>query len=408
MDIEIKVPDIGIDKVEVIEILVKINDFVSKEQTLIVVEGEKASMEIPSPYSGRIKEIKVRVSDFVKTNSVIFLIDTLSDNVILNKSSLDHINTESDHDNHKKIQNNITVHASPLIRRLARSLNIDLNNIIGTGRKNRIIKYDLDNYLTKNHSNLFNTSSNFIKKDNFIKKNDFSRFGQVEEVSLNKIKKFSGESIFQNWANIPHVTQFDQVDITELELFRKKYNSEKSGDFKNKLTILPFIIKVICKGLKKFPYFNSSISWDNKIIFLKKYFNIGIAVDTLDGLLVPVIKDVNNKSVLEIFKEILEKSQKARDGKLSILDMQGGCFTISNLGGIGGSFFSPIINGSEAAILGVSRASYQPFWNGEKFIPKLMLPLSLSYDHRIIDGADGARFISFINQNLFDIRLLLM
>ncbi|QCI25946.1 2-oxo acid dehydrogenase subunit E2 [Buchnera aphidicola] len=400
MDIKIKLPDIGIEQAEVIDVLVHVNDVVKKEQVLIVIEGDKTSMEIPSQYNGRIKEIMVKVTDIVYINSTIMIME-LTQDVIGDKNCIPH-NT---HVLSNDISNNI-IHASPLIRRLSRSLNINLKNITGSGRKNRIIKKDLDDYLISNkmHINSQKLSNN---QDVHIKNFDFSKFGAVEKVEISKIKKISGSVLYENWSNIPHVTQFDQVDITDLESFRIKYN-KKIVLKEKKITLLTCIIKAVAKALVNFPYLNSSISIKHQKIFLKKYINIGIAVDTLHGLLVPVIKNVCKKNLSDISSEIFYKSQDARNGKLKISDLQGGSFTISSLGGIGGTYFTPIINSCEAAILGVSKFSYQPVWDGDNFIPRLILPLSLSYDHRIIDGAEGARFINFLNHLLSDIRLLLV
>ncbi|QCI27147.1 2-oxo acid dehydrogenase subunit E2 [Buchnera aphidicola] len=402
MDTEIKIPDIGIDHAEIVDILVSVNDIIKKEQSVIVIEGEKASMEIPSPYEGKIKEIKVKVSDIVQKDSVIMIIENINNSIINQDASNCVVNESLELNN-----TNYIIHASPLIRRLSRSLNIDLKNISGSGRKNRIIKQDIDKYIKNISKN--NISSTFNNNNNNISKNfDFSKFGSVEIIKLNKIKKISGKLLSKNWTTIPHVTQFDEVDITDLENFRIKYNKTINHKKNNKLTLLTFIIKAVSKGLEKFPYFNSSISIEDEIIFLKKYINIGIAVNTIHGLLVPVIKHVNKKTLSDIAIEILEKSNQARKGELKISDLQGGCFTISSLGGIGGINFTPIINSSEAAILGVSKFTYKPVWNGTSFIPKLILPLSLSYDHRIIDGVEGAQFITFINTLLSDIRLLLI
>ncbi|CAL4042499.1 Dihydrolipoyllysine-residue acetyltransferase component of pyruvate dehydrogenase complex [Buchnera aphidicola (Takecallis arundicolens)] len=398
MDIVIKIPDIGIDQAEVIDILVHVNDIVEKEQSVIVIEGEKASMEIPSTHCGKVKEIKVKVTDIVRQDCVIMILEPVEDVLI----PLDHVK-----ENIKIIENRVfIIHASPLIRRLARSLNINLKKIIGSGRKNRIMKHDLDNYLINVNSHTNNRILS-IKNQEHTCNFDFSRFGEVEEVKCSKIKKLSGDLLSKNWSKIPHVTQFDEVDITDLEAFRIKYNNKIQNKSK-KFTLLTFIVKAITKGLEKFPYLNSTISNNGEIIFLKKYINIGIAVNTSNGLLVPVIKNVQNKSLSHIAYEIYQKSNSARLGKIKISDLQGGCFTISSLGGIGGTAFSPIINASEAAILGVSKFCYKPIWNGTAFIPKLILPLSLSYDHRIIDGVEGAKFISYINELLVDIRLLLV
>ncbi|CAL4042482.1 Dihydrolipoyllysine-residue acetyltransferase component of pyruvate dehydrogenase complex [Buchnera aphidicola (Phyllaphis fagi)] len=404
---EIKIPDIGIDEVEVIEILVQVNDYVLKEQSLIIVEGEKASMEIPSPYTGIITEIRVKVLDIIKTNSVIMLIDIENSKIQFDEKKInnDVIHNKNIHHNILSKQKN-DIYATPFIRRLARLSNIDLSKISGSGRKNRILKQDIENYNLCINSKLNDVYTNKSDTHNITPLN-FELFGEVEAIQLNKVKRISGRALLNSWSTVPHVTQFDEVDITDLEEFRKKCNT--MPDFKNnKLTLLSFIIKAISKGLEKFPYFNSSMSLDNKTIFLKKYINIGVAVDTLYGLVVPVIKNIKDKSISQISYDVLHQSHKARDKKLTILDCQGGCFTVSSLGGIGGQFFTPIINHPESAILGISRASYKPIWNGIKFIPKLMLPLSLSYDHRIIDGADGVRFITFICHILSDIKLLLI
>ncbi|WP_343128321.1 2-oxo acid dehydrogenase subunit E2 [Buchnera aphidicola (Takecallis taiwana)] len=394
MDIVIKIPDIGIEKAEVIDILVHVNDIVEKEQSLLVIEGDKASMEIPSTHHGKVKEIKVKVTDIVHQDSIIIILETIDD-------PLPELN---DTPNHTKVidTHDVIIHASPLVRRLARASNIDLRNINGRGRKNRILKDDLDNYLENNLNN-----NNLSKKYDHVYNFDFSRFGEVEEIQLSKIKKRSGSLLCLNWSTIPHVTQFDEVDITDLEAFRIKYNDRITVKEK-KITLLAFIVKSITKGLEKFPYLNSTISHNQEVIFLKKYINIGIAVDTIHGLLVPVIKDVKNKNLSDIACEIYHISKYARLGKLKFSDLQGGCFTISSLGSIGGTAFSPIINAAEAAILGVSKFSYKPIWNGSEFIPRLILPIALSYDHRIIDGAEGAKFISYINTLLSDVRLLLV
>ncbi|WP_343182657.1 2-oxo acid dehydrogenase subunit E2 [Buchnera aphidicola] len=404
MDTEIKIPDIGIDQAEVIEILVHVNDYVKKEQGLIVIEGEKASMEIPSPHTGIVKEIKVKISDIVKKNSIIMIMQLK--NTFKNQNTI--YNSDKDVDNIKqsKVKDLNIIYASPIIRRLARSKNIDLHNIVGSGRKNRIIKKDIDNYINDLNSHV---SKNNIFQDTVNpEKNNCNKFGEIEKVIINKIKKRTGDVLSKNWSTIPHVTQFDEIDITDLENFRIQYNQSNKEKKNNKLTLLTFVVKAISKGLEKYPYFNSSISRDGNTIYLKKYINIGIAVDTNHGLIVPVIKNVKNKNLFEISQEIFHKSNSARQGNLNMLDIQGGCFTISSLGGIGGTYFSPIINGSEAAILGISRSCYKPIWNGKIFVPKLMLPISLSYNHCIIDGADGARFITYINKILSDIRLLLI
>ncbi|WAI17972.1 2-oxo acid dehydrogenase subunit E2 [Buchnera aphidicola] len=388
MHTEVKMPDIGLDEVEVIEILVKLNEEVKIEQGLITVEGEKSSMEIPSPISGVVKKINVKIGDKVSTNTIImiFTTDVVSfDNRKKENTDIPKKVSELNVDIKKNI-----VHATPSVRRLARDLNINLNNIIGSGRKNRILKDDIELY-TKNTVNNLNEL-------------------KIEKVKINVLQKTVGNNLYNNWINIPHVTQFDEVNITTLEDFRKKYNNEehkKNINYTN-VTILIFIIKAVSHALLKFPIFNSSLSLDKKTIIFKKYINIGVAVDVKNGLLVPVLKNVNKKSITSLSSELILLSNKAHNNKLNKLDMKDSCFTISNLGGIGGSWFTPIINSPEVAILGVSKAVIKPIWNGVEFAPSLILPLSLSYDHRVINGADAARFISFLNKLLSDIRLLMM
>ena len=409
MDIEVKMPDIGLDEVEAIEILVKIDQKVKLEQGLIIVEGDKASMEIPSPVSGIIKHIYVKIGDKIKSSSIIMIVkvedlvfcaekDSLN-LPVKNKNLLNKTISKNFNDNSNK---DIFVHASPVIRRLARNLNIELCNISGTGYKNRILKEDIELYQN-------NFKNNIIQKSNSSNSNDFNQL-KIEEVELSNLQKITGNNLHQNWINIPHVTQFDEVNITVLEKFRKKYNDENKNqnNISNKITILIFIIKVVACALKKFPIFNSSLTQDNKKIILKKYINIGVAVDVHDGLFVPVLRDVDKKNIKKLASELILLSEKARKKKLNSSDMKKSCFTISNLGGIGGSWFSPIINAPEVAILGVSRSQIKPLWNGKEFIPSLMLPLSLSYDHRVINGADSVRFISFIKKLLSDIHFLVM
>jgi pyruvate dehydrogenase E2 component (dihydrolipoamide acetyltransferase) len=396
VDIEVKMPDIGFDEVEVIDILVKVNEKVDLEQELITVEGDKASMEIPSPISGIVKHIYIKIGDKIKSFSLIMLLEEEKNFLKEENKNIDNINFE------KNCKKNIPVHATPLIRRLARQLNIDLSKVLGTGRKNRILKEDLELYQSSNticlleETNKTNTHSS--NKD------------KVEEMKLSTLQKITGNNLYQNWINIPHVTQFDEVDITILEKFRQKYNFENKNqkNTSNNITILIFVIKAVAYALEKFPIFNSSLSLDKKKIILKNYINIGFAVDVHNALFVPVLKDVNKKNIEQLSSELMFLSEKARKKKLNISDMTDGCFTISNLGGIGGSWFSPIINSPEVAILGISKSQVKPLWNGKEFIPSLMLPLSLSYDHRVINGADGARFITLIKKLLSDIHFLIM
>jgi len=405
VDIEVKMPDIGLDKVEVIEILVDINEKVKLEQGLITVEGDKASMEIPSPISGVVKNIYIKIGEKITTNSLLMMfevdrIDSLSkkkENYLENYLEKDiNINFK------KKIKTDILFHATPVIRRLARNLNINLSSVIPTGPKNRILKEDIELY--QNH-----LKENILEENNTININNYNKFN-TEELELSSIQKITGENLHRNWTTIPHVTQFDEVDITVLEKFRQKYNNEKKihNKISNNITILVFIIKVVAHALEKFPIFNSSFILNNKKIILKKYINIGFAVDVNNDLFVPVLKDVNKKNIEQLSFELQLLSEKTRKRKLNTSDMTEGCFTVSNLGGIGGSWFSPIINAPEIAILGVSKSQIKPLWNGKEFVPSLMLPLSLSYDHRVINGAYAARFITFIGKLLSDIRLLIM
>ncbi|WP_261979396.1 2-oxo acid dehydrogenase subunit E2 [Buchnera aphidicola] len=408
MDIEVKMPDVGLDEVEVIEILVKVHDQVDLEQGLITIEGDKASMEIPSPISGIVKKIYVKIGDKIKLSTPIMILkkndlnnDTKETNINSFKKEEKNSNDINEilNNNYKK---NIFVHATPVIRRLARNLNIDLQKVFGTGRKNRILKDDIEKY--------YNISKANIPEDNNRINLNILKNRKTEEIELGSLQKNIGDNLHKNWINIPHVTQFDEVNITILEEFRKKYNSENknSKQVNNNITILVFVIKVVAHALEKFPIFNSSLNIDNKKIIFKKYINIGVAVDVNNGLLVPVLRDVNKKNIEQLSYELMCLSEKARRKTLNTSEMTEGCFTISNLGKIGGGWFSPIINAPEVAILGISRSQIKPFWNGKEFIPSLMLPLSLSYDHRVINGADAARFITFINKLLSDIHFLIM
>lgn len=409
MDIEIKMPDVGLDEVEVIEILVKVNEKIEFEQGLMIIEGDKASMEIPSPISGIVKNICVNIGDKIKTNNVIMLARDNNTNSGINKEKtncskkeINLLNNNVSINPENGLKKNIFVYATPFIRRLARRLDIDLKKVTGTGRKNRILKKDVEFYED-------NFIVNFSEKKEKI---DFNNFNQIktDEIEISNIQQSIGNNLHQNWINIPHVTQFDEVDITILEKFRQKYNSiEKNKNNKyHNITILIFILKVVARALEEFPMFNSSLTLNNKKIILKKYINIGVAMDIHGNLVVPVLKDINKKNIKQLSYELLSMSEKAHENKLKALDVKHGCFTISNLGSIGGSWFSPIINAPEVAILGISKSQIKPLWNGETFVPSLMLPLSLSYNHRVINGADAARFITFINKLLSDMHFLIM
>jgi pyruvate dehydrogenase E2 component (dihydrolipoamide acetyltransferase) len=445
---DVLVPDIGnFDSVDVIEVLVKAGDRIAKDDSLITVESDKASMDIPAPFSGVVKEVETKVGDKVAQGHLILTLDA-SDTIATSDNS-----TESKHADKvtataavqeapniaipepsrpapeppKQVQpaqqplpvgESVVVnggklsHASPSVRKFARELGVNLALVKGSGTKNRILQSDIQAFVkgelakprTENMGAGLGALATLA-----MPVIDFSQFGEVETKPLSRIKKLSGANLHRNWVTAPHVTQFDEADITDLEDFRKSMqaDAEKRGV---KLTMLAFLIKASVNALKAYPNFNSSLSPDGDSLILKNYYNIGFACDTPDGLVVPVVKDVQNKDVLDIARDLMDLSSKARERKLKVEEMQGGCFTISSLGGIGGTMFTPIINCPEVAILGVSRSSMQPVYNTKtkEFEPRLILPLSLSYDHRVVDGADGARFTSHMRMMLSDVRRLLL
>ncbi|WP_158781814.1 pyruvate dehydrogenase complex dihydrolipoyllysine-residue acetyltransferase [Pantoea sp. BAV 3049] len=420
---DVAVPDIGGDEVEVTEVMVKVGDKVAAEQSLITVEGDKASMEVPAPFAGTVKEIKVSTGDKVSTGSLIMVFEVEGAAPAAAPAAKKEeaapapkqaapapVKTEA---KGEFSENDAYVHATPVIRRLAREFGVNLAKVKGTGRKGRILKEDVQAYV-KDAVKRAETAPAAVTGGGLPgmlpwPKVDFSKFGEIEEVELGRIQKISGANLSRNWVVIPHVTQHDKADITDVEAFRKQQNDEaakKKLDLK--ITPLVFIMKAAAKALEEFPRFNSSLSEDGQKLTLKKYINIGVAVDTPNGLVVPVFKDVNKKGIVELSNELSVISKKARDGKLTAGDMQGGCFTISSLGGIGGTSFTPIVNAPEVAILGVSKSAMEPVWNGKEFVPRLMLPLSLSFDHRVIDGAAGARFAAYIATIMADIRRLVM
>ncbi|NHB96784.1 pyruvate dehydrogenase complex dihydrolipoyllysine-residue acetyltransferase [Photorhabdus stackebrandtii] len=424
-DRDVHVPDIGGDEVEVTEVMVKEGDTVTAEQSLITVEGDKASMEVPAPFAGTVKEIKIKAGDKVKTGSMIMVFEVVGAAPAPVASApapvaepekaipvLESRSSFAEEDKNDFIENSAYVHATPVIRRLAREFGVNLARVKGSGRKNRILREDVQSYVKdaiKRAESAPASAGGGLPGMLPWPKVDFSKFGEIEEVELGRIQKISGANLSRNWMMIPHVTQFDETDITEVENFRKQQNQEaEKKQLGVKITPLVFIMKAVAKALEEMPRFNSSISADGQKLTLKKYINIGVAVDTPNGLVVPVFRDVNKKGIIDLSRELTEMSKKARAGKLTASDMQGGCFTISSLGGIGGTAFTPIVNAPEVAILGVSRSSMKPVWNGKEFVPRLMLPMSLSFDHRVIDGADGARFITFINHAMSDIRRLVM
>lgn len=445
--VEVNVPDIGGDEVNVTEIMVAVGDTITEEQSLITVEGDKASMEVPAPFGGVVKEILVKSGDKVSTGSLIMRFEVLGAAPAASASaSTSAPQTAAPATTAQAPQaaapdttaqaaqsnNNVSglsqeqveastgyAHATPVIRRLAREFGVNLDKVKGTGRKGRIVKEDIEAYV-KTAVKAYESGATAQATGNGVAngaglgllpwpKVDFSKFGEIEEVELSRINKISGANLHRNWVIIPHVTHFDKADITDLEAFRKEQNAlaekQKLGV---KITPVVFIMKAVAKALEAYPRFNSSITEDAQRLILKKYINIGIAVDTPNGLVVPVFKNVNKKGIIELSRELMEVSKKAREGKLTASDMQGGCFTISSLGGIGTTHFAPIVNAPEVAILGVSKSSMEPVWNGKEFAPRLILPMSLSFDHRVIDGADGARFISYLGSVLADLRRLVM
>ncbi|MFI4819178.1 MAG: 2-oxo acid dehydrogenase subunit E2 [Enterobacterales bacterium] len=507
MEIEIKLPDIGKDKMEITEILVKTGEKVKKDQSLITIEGDKTSIEVPSKYSGIIKDIKIKIGDKIKTGCHIMTLESKNNlnkhvknlknnknineklnkknkcikyieipfinleflkvnkimikigdkinkdqllfefknnnNTILIKSPCEGIikkininigdkiktgikiidlyeniqfnivNSFKKNEknilllktNNKDNNNEIIYHASPSIRRLIRKSNINIKDIKPSGRKNRILKEDIELHINNIYKNNKNKKINLskINEISFLPwpEIDFNKFGKTEKKNISNISKISGSCLHRNWISIPHVTHFDEIDITRLEIYRKQKNLElENNNINFNITILVFIIKAISNILEEIPKFNSSLSKDLKSLIIKKYINIGIAVNTKNGLLVPVIYNTNKKNILQILCSLRKISKKAREGRLISNEIKGGSFTISSLGGIGGMSFTPIINAPEVAILGISKSFIKPVWNGEKFIPKLVLPISLSYDHRVIDGADGAYFINRIKSSI--------
>ncbi len=427
---EVHVPDIGGDEVEVTEIMVAVGDSIEEEQSLITVEGDKASMEVPAPFAGVLKEIKIAAGDKVSTGSLIMVFEVAGAapaapvaaapapaSAPAQAAAPAPAAQAAPAASAEFVENNEYAHASPVVRRLAREFGVNLSKVKGSGRKSRILKEDVQSYVKEALKRLESgaAASASGKGDGAAlgllpwPKVDFSKFGETETKPLSRIKKISGANLHRNWVMIPHVTQWDNADITELEAFRKEQNAvEAKKDTGMKITPLVFIMKAAAKALEAFPSFNSSLSDDGESLILKKYVNIGIAVDTPNGLVVPVFRDVNKKGIYELSAELMEVSKKARAGKLTASDMQGGCFTISSLGGLGGTAFTPIVNAPEVGILGVSKSEMKPVWNGKDFVPRLILPLSLSYDHRVIDGAEGARFVTYLNECLSDIRRLVL
>ena len=429
---EILLPDIGdFDAVEVIEIAVNVGDTVTEDDTLLTLESDKATMDIPSPQSGEVKEIKVKVGDKISegTPIVVLLADTAAKKKEKPDVPAETTETAPEKETRPeakeeqapaprpapKIQEtservgqsqSSKAHASPSIRRFARELGVDLGLVYGTGPKGRILKEDVMAF-TKS----IMSGEKLANKGAFatpeVPPVDFSKFGEVETRPLSRIRRLAGQSLHRSWITVPHVTQFDEADITELEDFRKsRLESAKAQGVK--LTLVTFLIKAVVVALQKYPEFNSSIEPNGENLIIKKYYHIGVAVNTDNGLVVPVVRDVDKKGLFDIAREISDLSDKAREGKISPKELQGGCFTISSLGGVGGLQFTPIVNAPEVAILGVSRAAMKPVYENGAFVPRLILPFALSYDHRVIDGVAGAQFTQFLSTILTDIRHILL
>ncbi len=428
---DILVPDIGdFEGVEVIEIMVTAGDSINVEDPIVSLESDKAAMEIPSPFAGKVKDIKVKLGDTVSEGNLLITIEASEGDAAVEEASpapaeepkaaapeaaaptpAPAANTSSptpsprpsptasirvDEEGFKK------AHASPSVRKFARELGADLSQMNGSGNKGRILKEDVKVWVKQALSK--GTGGLGVEAMPEI---DFSQFGDIEIQELTRINKLTGKFLHRNWVTVPHVTQFDEADITELETFRKQLNEENQKDG-TRVTVLAFLMKALVSALREFPRFNSSLDHTGENLILKQYVNIGVAMDTPDGLVVPVIRDCDRKSLIELAQELVDTSQRARNKKLSPADMQGGCISISSLGGIGGTSFTPIVNAPEVAILGVSRSVMKPVYKDGEFVPRLMLPMSLSYDHRVIDGADGARFTSYLSKVLSDTRRLLL
>jgi len=438
--IEVKIPDIGGYKdVPVIEVLVKPGDAVKPEDSLITLESDKATMDVPSPATGVVKELRVKVGDKVSEGSLVLTLESpgagpaakpaaqepapapqQAPQPALRAAALEippgppllkggdaapptpPLTKGGD-----EVGGFARAHASPSVRRFARELGVDLPRVKGTGPKERVTKEDVQNYvkgeLSRPRAPGGGTGLNLLP----LPQVDFAKFGPITTQPLSRIRKLSGANLHRNWVTIPHVTQHDEADITELEEFRK-IQTEEAKKQGIRFTILCFLLKAVVVALKQHPEFNASLTADGESLVLKQYFHVGVAVDTPNGLVVPVIRDVDKKGLMELAKELGEVSARMRSGKIQPADLQGGCFSISSLGGLGGSHFTPIINAPEVAILGVGRSASRPVWNGKDFVPRMMLPLSVSYDHRVIDGAQGARFISFLSGVLSDIRRLVL
>jgi len=431
--IEIKVPDIGDFKdIPVIEVLVKPGDSIKAEDPLISLESDKATMEVPSPAAGVVKELKLKVGDRVSEGTLVLTLEsdaaqpaavaqpaataraaaprapeTATPPPVPRAAPASVSSPTAALEPHDEA-NTGRVHAGPSVRHFARELGVDLSKVTGSGPKTRILREDVQAFVKTELARARGAAGGGLGFNlPPMPQVDFAKFGRVHMQPLSRIKKLSGANLHRNWLSIPHITQHDEADITELEAFRKSQadQAKKEGI---RFTLLAFLIKAVVVALKQYPNFNASLSADGENLILKQYFHIGVAVDTPLGLVVPVLRDADTKGLLELAKELGAVSARMRDGKINPVDLQGGCFSISSLGGLGGTLFTPIINAPEVAILGVGKAVTKPVWDGKQFAPRLMLPLSLSYDHRVIDGAQGARFIAFLSSVLSDIRRLVL
>ncbi len=435
----IRLPDVGdFDEIEIIEVIINVGDSISKDDSIIMLESDKATMEVPSPYTGSIKSVNIKVGDRISEGAEIALIEVTDDDSKAAPAETVEQETETPQAAPEQPEStplnqpdagiesspqgpapvpvkeaattNISAHASPAIRRFARELGVDISRVSGSGNKGRIVKEDVQGYVKSALSGSTDTVSRSASALNISRATevDFSKFGEIESQPLGRIKKISGAHLHRSWVTVPHITQFDEADITALEAFRKSLSkeAEKKGV---RLTPLVFIMKAVVTALQEFPHFNASLDTGGENLVLKKYFHIGVAVDTPNGLMVPVIRDVDQKGIYELSAEVSETAARAREGKLTPKELQGGCFSISSLGGIGGTQFTPIVNAPEVAILGVARSKMQPVYQSDgTFEARLILPLALSYDHRVIDGAQGARFTNFLSQVMTDIRRILL
>jgi pyruvate dehydrogenase E2 component (dihydrolipoamide acetyltransferase) len=439
----VKVPDLGdVDKVDVVEVLVAHGDRVEVDTPLITLESDKASMDVPSPLAGKVAEVQVKAGDEVGEGDLILTLEVSDDEPAAEEApksqksesqesgSQEGESQESESDESQAEGEEppptpepaaaappsrpsaaapgdgsslATAYASPAVRRFARELGVDLSRVQGTGRKGRIVRSDVQGWVKKTLSEPA-VQGSLLPEMPVI---DFSRFGETERVALTRVQKISGPNLQRSWLNVPHVTQHDEADVTELEAFRQEHKAAAKAEGYN-LTPLAFVLKAVVAALERFPKVNSSLDPDGEHLILKRYYHLGVAVDTDEGLMVPVLRDVDKKGVSEIARELAELSQQTRDRKLSPDKLRGASFTVSSLGGIGGIAFTPVVNAPEAAILGVSRSTMRPVWRDGEFVPRLILPLSLSYDHRIIDGALAVRFTTYLCQVLSDIRRLLL